>query len=107
MSLKLRDGQFRTFGGQRTLPEPTSSTTVIYETAAALLSDLHANNCRLRLLGLSLSGLACEARRLELDDSWRETACDEAVDRVRAKYGAGAQLAPYHQRPDLPREPGP
>ncbi len=54
----------------------------------------------------------CEARQLELDDSWRETACDEAVDRVRAKYGAGAlrragaQFAPYHQRPDPPREPG-
>ena len=31
-----------------------------------------------------------EARQLELDDSWREAACDEAVDRVRAKYGAGA-----------------
>jgi DNA polymerase-4 len=113
VALKLRDGQFRTFGGQRTLPEATRSTRVIYETASALLCDLHANNCRLRLLGLSLSGLACAARQLELDDSWREAACDEAVDRVRAKYGAGAlrragaQLAPYHQRPDLPREPGP
>jgi DNA polymerase IV len=103
LALKLRDERFHTFGGQRTLPDATSSTKVIYETARALLGDLHANNCRLRLLGLTLSGLTCEARQLELDDSWREAACDEAVDRVRAKYGAGAlrragaHLAPYRR----------
>ncbi|MGZ4387096.1 MAG: DNA polymerase IV, partial [Gaiellaceae bacterium] len=32
LALKLRDEQFRTFGGQRTLPDATSSTKVIYET---------------------------------------------------------------------------
>ena len=112
LALKLRDAQFRTFGGQRTLPQATSSTTVIYETAAALLGDLHASGCRLRLLGLTLSGLAGEARQLDLDDSWREAARDEAVDRVRAKYGtgavrrAGAHLAPYHKRPEPPSKPG-
>jgi DNA polymerase-4 len=105
LALKLRDEHFHTFGGQRTLADATSSTRVIYETARALLGDLHANSCRLRLLGLTLSGLTTEARQLGLDDSWREAACDEAVDRVRAKYGAGAlrragaHLAPYGQRP--------
>jgi DNA polymerase-4 len=99
--LKLRDAQFRTFGGQRTLPAPTSATKVIYETASVLLGELHTAECRLRLLGLTLSGLTAEARQLALDDSSRELACDEAVDRVRAKYGAGAlrragaDLAPY------------
>ncbi|HUK77732.1 MAG TPA: DNA polymerase IV [Thermoleophilia bacterium] len=112
LALKLRDERFRTFGGQRTLPDATSSTKVIYETASALLCDLHASGCRLRLLGLTLSGLACEARQLELDDSSREAARDDAVDRVRAKYGtgalrrAGAHLAPYHQGPELPGKPG-
>jgi DNA polymerase-4 len=101
LALKLRDEHFHTFGGQRTLPDATSSTKVIYTTASALLGDLHASGCRLRLLGLTLRGLTNEARQLELDDSWREAACDEAVDRVRAKYGAGAlrragaDLAPY------------
>jgi DNA polymerase-4 len=109
LALKLRDERFRTFGGQRTLPAATNSTKLIYETASALLGDLHASGCRLRLLGLTLSGLSAEARQLELDDSWREAACDEAVDRVRAKYGAGAlrragaDLAPYRRRPDLPQ----
>ena len=105
VALKLRDEHFHTFGGQRTLPDATSSTRVIYESARVLLGDLHANSCRLRLLGLTLSGLTREARQLELDDSWREAACEETVDRVRAKYGAGAlrragaYLAPYGQRP--------
>jgi DNA polymerase-4 len=104
LALKLRDERFHTFGGQRTLPDATSSTKVIYKTASALLGDLHASGCRLRLLGLTLSGLLEEARQLALDDSWRELACDEAVDRVRAKYGAGAlsragaDLAPYGDR---------
>ncbi len=107
LALKLRDEHFHTFGGQRTLADATSSTKLIYETASALLCDLHASGCRLRLLGLTLSGLTCEARQLELDDSWREAACDEAVDRVRAKYGAGAlrragaHLAPYGRGPEL------
>ena len=101
LALKLRDEHFHTFGGQRTLPASTSSTKLIYETARALLDDLHANPCRLRLLGLTLSGLTNEARQLELDDSWREAACDEAVDRVRAKYGAGALgRAGAHLAPD-------
>ena len=63
---------------------------MIYETGSALLDELHARGCRLRLLGLTLSGLTAEATQLVLDDSSRELARDEAVDRVRAKFGAGA-----------------
>ena len=109
LALKLRDEHFHTFGGQRTLPDATGSTKVIYQTALALLGDLHPSGCRLRLLGLTLSGLTTDARQLELDDSWREVACDEAVDRVRAKYGAGAlrragaHLAPYGRGPSFRR----
>ena len=41
LALKLRDEHFHTFGGQRTLPDATGSTKVIYQTALALLGDLH------------------------------------------------------------------
>jgi DNA polymerase-4 len=105
VALKLRDEHFRTFGGQRTLPGPTSATRAIYETGSALLDELHADGCRLRLLGLTLSGLTADATQLALDDSSRELARDEAVDRVRAKFGAGAlrragaDLAPYRGGP--------
>jgi DNA polymerase-4 len=104
LTLKLRDADFRTASRQRTLPAATSTTRVIYEAALGLLADLHVHGRRLRLLGLTLSGLTDDARQLELDDSWRELACDEAVDRVRARYGAqalrraGGDLAPYRDR---------
>ena len=104
LALKLRDGEFRTVSRQCTLPAATSTTKVIYEAALALLADLHAPGRKLRLVGLTLSGLSGEARQLELDEPSTELACDEAVDRVRAKYGAralrraGADLAPYRAR---------
>ena len=104
LALKLRDADFRTVSRQCTLPAATSATRVIYEAALCLLVDLHVRGRRLRLVGLTLSGLTGEARQLDLDDSWRELACDEAVDAVRAKYGARAlrraagDLAPYRAR---------
>ena len=99
--------EFRTRTRQCTLPAATSTTTVIYEAALALLRQAHAPGSRLRLLGLTLSGFAGEGCQLELGESSPDLACDAAVDAVRAKYGAaalrraGADLAPYHGR----REP--
>jgi DNA polymerase-4 len=87
--LKLRDARFRTASKQRTLPVPTNTTQVIYETALTLLADLHEPGRLLRLLGLSLAGLT-DARQTALDDSQRDHACDEAIDRVRARYGSQA-----------------
>ena len=104
VSLKLRDEHFHTFGAQRTLPAATTSTGLIFQTATALLCELHTDGRPLRLLGVSLSGLGPEAPQLDLEDCWRQRASDTAVDAVRAKYGkaalrrAGADLAPYRKR---------
>ena len=87
--LKVRDARFRTTGKQRSLPAPVNSTAVIYETALALLDELHQPGQLLRLLGLSLAGLT-EADQAELDDASADRACDEAVDRVRERYGSRA-----------------
>ena len=87
--LKLRDSRFHTVSRQRTLPAPTNATQVIYEAALALLAELHEPGRLLRLVGLTLSGLT-EARQTALDDSGRDHACDEAVDRVRARFGSQA-----------------
>ena len=87
--LKLRDARFHTVSRQRTLPTPTNTTQVIYEAALALLADVQQPGRLLRLLGLTLGGLT-EARQIALDDSARDRACDEAVDRVRARYGSQA-----------------
>ena len=113
LTLKLRDGEFRTVSRQCTLSAATSTTKVIYEAALGLLADLHASGRKLRLVGLTLSGLCGEALQLELDEPSTELACDEAVDRVRAKYGAqalrraGADLAPYGERPRPGRDTQP
>jgi DNA polymerase-4 len=107
VSVKLRDEHFHTFGAQRTLQTPTSATGLIFQTASALLCELHSDGRPLRLIGVSLSGLCVEAPQLAFEDSWRQRASDAAVDAVRAKYGkaalrrAGADLAPYRQRSDL------
>ena len=104
LCLKLRDEQFRTRSRQCTLPAETSTTRVIYEAALALLAEAHVPGGKLRLLGLSLSGLSGEVLQLALDGRAAERACDEAVDAVRAKYGtgalrrAGADLAPYRAK---------
>ena len=103
--LQLRDSHFRTVSKQRTLPAPTSTTKVIYEAALTLLADLHEPGRLLRLVGLTLGGLTVEARQIELGDSRRDLACDEAVAMVRARYGsqalrrAGGELAPHRDQP--------
>ena len=86
--LKLRS-RFHTTSRQRALPTATNATQVIYEAALALLAASHEPGCLLRLLGLTMSGLT-QARQTALDDSGRDHACDEAVDRVRSRFGSQA-----------------
>lgn len=89
VALRIRDSRFRTSGKQRTLPAPTDSTEIIFETALGLLGELHEPGVELRLLGLSLAGLA-DAGQTWLDPGSPERARDEAVDRVRARFGSRA-----------------
>ena len=62
---------------------------MVYEAALGLLADLHEPDRLLRLIGLTASGLT-QAGQTALDDSGRDQACDEAVDRVRSRFGAQA-----------------
>lgn len=87
--LKLRDSRFRTVSRQRTQAAATNVTQVVYEAALGLLADLHEPDRLLRLMGLTASGLT-QAGQTALDDSARDQACDEAVDRVRSRFGAQA-----------------
>ena len=102
--LKLRYESFHTITRQDTLPVPTGSTRPVYEAAVGLLGGLDLRARRVRLLGVSVSNLSSGAVQLSLADPWREVALNEAVDRVRAKYGgkslrlAASDLAP-HLRP--------
>ena len=111
--LKLRYESFHTITRQATLPRPMCSTGPVYEVVLALLGGLDLEGRKVRLLGVSLSNLAPQVFQLTLEDSWREVALDEAIDRVRTKYGgrslrlAATDLAPYRQhQDDRAEEPG-
>ena len=99
VTLKLRYENFQTVSRQTSLPAPVRSTRPVFQAAVALLDGLDLRSRQVRLLGVSVSNLSALGSQLSLDDPWREVALDEAVDRVRGKYGpgslrlAGSQLA--------------
>lgn len=88
--LRLRDSRFRTVSRQRTLSAPTSATQVVHEAALALLAELHEPGRLLRLLGLNVSGLTQTGQITLGVDAGDAGACDDAVDRVRARFGSQA-----------------
>jgi DNA polymerase-4 len=99
VTVKLRDADFRTRQGSRTLPEPVVSDRVIFETARTILRRLRSNRrCPARLLGVSLSSLVGgSAEQLALFDGGgggpdpieteRDRALSRAVDELRARFG--------------------
>jgi DNA polymerase-4 len=90
VTLKLRYESFQTISRQTSLPAPVRSTRPVYQAAAALLRALDLRTRKVRLLGVSLSNLSACGSQLSLEDPWREIALDEAVDRIRGKYGPGS-----------------
>jgi DNA polymerase-4 len=88
--LKVRYSTFHTVSRRRTLARATTSTRPVYVVAAELLAELDVRTRWVRLIGVSVSGLASNAFQLSFDEHWREVALVEAVDRVRAKYGRSA-----------------
>ena len=97
VSVKLRDGDFKTRQSSRTLPEPVIADRVILATARELLAKLRRDRrVRARLLGVALSSLgpvksAAQLSLFETPAPTLETARDRAlvgaVDRLRAKFG--------------------
>ena len=89
VSIKLRYSDFRTVSRSRTLPEATAATSMIFYTARELLQKLFTRRARVRLLGVSLSGLSKE-RQTALFYSGRMDKLEkfyQGVDAVREKYG--------------------
>ncbi|MGZ4200211.1 MAG: DNA polymerase IV, partial [Thermoleophilia bacterium] len=87
VSVKVRDSAFHTVGRSRTLPRPTTATRCVYDTAACLLGEVELGPRRVRLVGVTVGDLQSGDVQLTLDDGWRHVALDEAVDRVRSRYG--------------------
>jgi len=87
VALKVRDGSFHTFERHLTLTRATTSTRTVYAAAAGLLDAVELGPRRIRLLGITVSGLVSGAYQLTFDDGWKDLALDEAVDTLRARYG--------------------
>ncbi|MCP2338304.1 DNA polymerase IV [Actinomadura rupiterrae] len=94
VSIKLRDGDFKTITRARTLREPTDLARVIYVTACELYEASGWERVRLRLVGVRVENLtpAGDApRQLALDEpetGWREA--ERVIDQVAHRFGTGA-----------------
>lgn len=89
VAVKVRDSSFVTVSRQRTLPEPTDQTEVIF--AAALdLARPQLRGIRVRLLGVAASHLG-EGEQLSIfAGDERKRRATEAADAIRQRYGSRA-----------------
>jgi DNA polymerase-4 len=87
VAVKIRDSDFVTITRQRTLPDPTDSTDVVWR-AAVSLTRREVKGMRVRLLGVAATGLG-EQRQTTLfadeDDKHRRAVL--ATDALRKRYG--------------------
>lgn len=95
LGLKVRLASMKTLSRSRTLDDPADSTPVITQIARELFGALKLDKPRVRLLGVSASGLERNAGgrvQLELGDrdtrDWRKV--ERASDDVRRKFGENA-----------------
>jgi DNA polymerase-4 len=104
VTLKVRFADFRTITRSRTEPQATALSTEIAAIARALLAPIEVSS-GVRLLGISGSQLAApsapsghqgvldlggEAADDHDDERARRSAVENAMDEVRARFGAGA-----------------
>ena len=98
ITVRIRDGDFRTRHASRTLDQPVLSDRVIFDVARALLRRLRAaRRVPARLLGVGLSSLAADATADQLTlfetrdarsvETERDRQLARAVDAVRARFG--------------------
>ncbi len=89
ITLKIKFANFRTIIRSRTFQDHTSSTSEIYRRATELLDQVDVRQ-KVRLVGVGVSNLSRGIRQLSMLDSRRqekEMALDNAVDRLRQRYG--------------------
>jgi nucleotidyltransferase/DNA polymerase involved in DNA repair len=108
ITLKVRYSTFLTITRRLTLARATTSTHEAFTAVKRLFAGVELEGRFVRLVGVTLSGLLSNAFQLSLDDHWREVALNDAVDRVRAKYGkralrlAASALTPaFHPPPTI------
>jgi DNA polymerase IV len=112
VTLKVRFNDFRTITRSKTISTHTDASAKLYGVAGDLYDALNLHRPRIRLLGISASGLSWEgvSEQLRLDerpDPWR--AAEAAVDSVRGRYGRDSvdRAAVAKQKPPARKPPPP
>jgi DNA polymerase-4 len=96
VKLKLRYADFKTLTRQVTMEAPTDLEQVIFDQAARLLERTWDRHKKVRLIGVGVSKFELEERQLSLFEGTGEgkverlRRLDQAVDRIREKYGEEA-----------------
>jgi DNA polymerase IV len=100
VTLKVRLASFTTLTRSRTLADAADTGAVLYRTAAELYGSLararggpRSGRFRIRLLGVAGSGLVpAGAEQLALVRAGRWEDAERALDRIEARFGAGAAV---------------
>lgn len=101
VTVKIRDGDFRTRTASQTLPEPLEADATLLQVARTLLRELRAKRCRgVRLLGVGVSSLVegDAPPQLELfqgegpGESERDRTVSHLMDSLRERFGDDAVL---------------
>ena len=94
VTLKVRYSNFKTITRSKTLPEEVDAAGEIYSVARSMYERLASDKARIRLLGVSLSGLASGPPRRQMDllaaRPPRASAASAAIDEIRDRFGDAA-----------------
>ena len=90
VQIKVRYSDFHTITRSQTLPEPTNSTSHLWQAASQLLaSKLPPRRLLVRLLGVGVSNLSSVAQ-LGLFEEGENSPLDQVTDQIREKFGSRA-----------------
>lgn len=95
VTLKMRYSDFQTLTRRTTFAEPTHDDRAIFEAARRSLHRAYTRRVRLRLLGISASGLCDVQWQLDLFDHESQSAREalaRAIDRIKNRHGFDAIL---------------